>query len=1015
MIASQISNTTNGVNGSTAEQRVPAPGRNVHSRWVTFDRQRATAGGSTGHAQRVSGGRDRATARTDCARRIATWNVNTLYQAGKFENLKKEARRMNLDVIGVSEVRWTGSGKLVSEDWVFYYSGGDAHQHGVGIMIKKEMDEAVSGCWQLSSRVMLLKLEARPVPLNIIQVYAPTSVHSDEVIDEFYEQLEEARRQCKPNEVTVVMGDLNAKVGEGRSGEVVGKFGLGERNERGTKWVEWCESWNQVIMNTTFRHHPRFLYTWKSPGDRYRNQIDYITVNKRFRNSITQVKTRPGADCGVGCDHVPVVALMKVKLKRIKKNRKRRKDWNVLRRETSVKDRYRESVGEKLRSSEEGEDEQDVNQDWKVLQEALVLSAEEIIPNERPGRKQPWMTEEILSMMEMRRVNKNVSEEVYKQIDRRIKAACRERKNEWLEEKCQEVEELERIDSRMMAEKIREITGKKRTCRSTIIKDRDGTILTERSEVLNRWQQYVGDLYKDEDRGMVELDEIDRGPPILRSELEEAIRKMKWRKAEGSDGIVVEMVEAAGDIAITKILKLANRIYECGEIPEMMKESEFIVIPKKEGATDCEKHRTICIMSQVAKMVLKVIGQRLKAKVEEFVDEEQYGFRKGKGTREAIQVLRTIIERSIEKQKDLFMCFVDFEKAFDTVKHGALVETLKKYGVEGADLRIIAKLYWEQRAVVRVEDEKSGYVEIEKGVRQGCVLSPDLFSLYTQLVMDELAELEGISIGGRNINNIRYADDMVLIADSEEKLQRLISKLHEECNAKGLRINKSKTEVMGITKRTERLTVRTNIEGAPIKQVASFRYLGSLVTEDGRCDSEIRTRIGMAKSNFGKMRNILTDLSVNVQLKGRLVRSYIWSGMLYGCESWTISATMQKRLEAAEVWFLRRMMRVPWTARRTNQHVLHMARTKRSLMTTIRQRQLGYLGHVLRSRSLAKDCLLGTIEGTRARGRQRMKFMDGMKAVAGCGSVAEITRMAEDRTRWRYIVANVNIQDTARR
>ena len=124
---------------------------------------------------------------------------------------------------------------------------------------------------------------------------------------------------------------------------------------------------------------------------------------------------------------------------------------------------------------------------------------------------------------------------------------------------------------------------------------------------------------------------------------------------------------------------------------------------------------------------------------------------------------------------------------------------------------------------------------------------------------------------------------------------------------------------------------------------------------------------------------------------------------------------MQKRLEAAEVWFLRRMIRVPWIARRTNLQVMQMARTERSLMTTIRQRQLGYLGHVLRGRSLGKDCLLGVIEGTRARGRQRMKFMDGMKAVAGCGSIAEIIRMAEDRTRWRCIVANVNIQDTARR
>ena len=86
-------------------------------------------------------------------------------------------------------------------------------------------------------------------------------------------------------------------------------------------------------MNTCFRHHKRHLYTWKSPGDRIRDQIDYITINKRFRNSISQVKTYPGADCGGGCDHVPVVAEMRVKLKKLKKNSKVRKDWRILRRD----------------------------------------------------------------------------------------------------------------------------------------------------------------------------------------------------------------------------------------------------------------------------------------------------------------------------------------------------------------------------------------------------------------------------------------------------------------------------------------------------------------------------------------------------------------------------------------------------------------------------------------------------------------------------------------------------------
>ncbi|XP_063885526.1 uncharacterized protein LOC135113837 [Scylla paramamosain] len=119
---------------------------------------------------------------------------------------------------------------------------------------------------------------------------------------------------------------------------------------------------------------------------------------------------------------------------------------------------------------------------------------------------------------------------------------------------------------------------------------------------------------------------------------------MKWRKAEGSDGVVVEMVEAAGDFAIEKITELANQIYDTGNIPERMEESEFIVIPKKEGAVECDKHRTISIMNQVAKIVLRVIDESLKRKIEETVDRAQFGFKKGKGTRNAVFVLIAIIK-----------------------------------------------------------------------------------------------------------------------------------------------------------------------------------------------------------------------------------------------------------------------------------------------------------------------------------------------------------------------------------
>ena len=114
------------------------------------------------------------------------------------------------------------------------------------------------------------------------------------------------------------------------------------------------------------------------------------------------------------------------------------------------------------------------------------------------------------------------------------------------------------------------------------------------------------------------------------------------------------------------------------------------------------------------------------------------------------------------------------------------------------------------------------------------------------------------------------------------------------------------------------------------------------------------------------------------------------------------------------MWFLRRMMRVPWTARRTNQAALELAGTSRRLMNKIRKRQLRYVGHVLRGESLEKHCLMGMIEGNRARGRQRIKYLDGIKTLVGVRNVGEVVRLAEDREGWRSIVANVNV-DTAHR
>ena len=304
-------NNANGVNGGCRTSLAAVtPGRDGYVRRVTPVRHHATVGDVRGRQADSRCNNATVSDHNREKKRIATWNVRSLLREGKVNNVAAEAERMNLDIVGVSEVRWSGVSQITVGDYELIYSGSEKHT-GVGIMVKKDIARCLEGYWALSDRVLLVKIRGSPFNISIIQVYAPTGAHSEQEIDQFYEELDYAMKQVGSQDIRIMMGDLNAKIGQGSEGGVVGPCGLRQRNERSDKLYEWCAENEQVITNTWFKHHPRYLYTWKSPGDHYRNQIDYITINNRFRNSIKQVKTYPGADCG--SDHSPVVATMILK------------------------------------------------------------------------------------------------------------------------------------------------------------------------------------------------------------------------------------------------------------------------------------------------------------------------------------------------------------------------------------------------------------------------------------------------------------------------------------------------------------------------------------------------------------------------------------------------------------------------------------------------------------------------------------------------------------------------------
>jgi hypothetical protein len=191
-------------------------------------------------------------------------------------------------------------------------------------------------------------------------------------------------------------------------------------------------------------------------------------------------------------------------------------------------------------------------------------------------------------------------------------------------------------------------------------------------------------------------------------------------------------------------------------------------------------------------------------------------------------------------------------------------------------------------------------VKIGRGVRQGCCLSPILFKLYSEYIKKETLEgLEGFKIGGQIIHTVKYADDLVLLAKKKKVLQDMIHKLVKIGRCYGMKMNVEETKVMRISR--QRLPVKIMIDQKQLENVKSFKYLDSILTNYERCTCKNKCRIAMAKAAFNKKRTLFTS-TLDLGLKKKLVKCYVWSIALYGAETWTLRAVDQKHLESFEMW-----------------------------------------------------------------------------------------------------------------
>ena len=262
--------------------------------------------------------------------------------------------------------------------------------------------------------------------------------------------------------------------------------------------------------------------------------------------------------------------------------------------------------------------------------------------------------------------------------------------------------------------------------------------------------------------------------------------------------------------------------------------------------------------------------------------------------------------------------------------------------------------------------------------------------------------MKGITIHGHNINNLRYADDTALVATSQNDLQEIVTKVKVESGRAGLDMNVKKTKTMIISRDPERKKVEIKVNNETLQQVDKFTYLGTQIREDAKTDKELDRRINIAKERFGSMSKLLTTNRLKLTTKLRILKCYIYSIFTYGSEAWTLTKALEKRVEAFEMWCLRRIGNISWRDKLKNEKVLDKLGTKRQLLNDIQSRKLKYFGHIKRKNNILTTLTEGKLEGKRPRGRPRGNWFANIKEWTN-RTAYECTRLASNRHLWSVI------------
>ena len=495
--------------------------------------------------------------------------------------------------------------------------------------------------------------------------------------------------------------------------------------------------------------------------------------------------------------------------------------------------------------------------------------------------------------------------------------------------------------------------------------------------------------------------------PITEVEVRRAAKRLKNNRACGLDNVPAEFWKAlfctAGPAA-TWATEFCKLCWEGKAVPESWHMSRVMAIFKKGDPAQCENYRPISLSTVGYKLFATVLLQRLKdAGAEGRIWPTQFGFKSNSGTSDALFLARRLIEEACEsKGGSAVLLALDWAKAFDSLDPSALKRALVRFGIPRPFVDMVNGIYSDRRFVVQDGGARSSPHHQHFGICQGCPMSPFLFVMVmTVLIRDAkqlfIGERGGVLDPSLVVHELLYADDTLLMDASGGSVEQYMRCVEEVGAEFGLTFNFSKLESMPV----RCADVVQSPGGGEIPTKSSMVYLGGLISNDGKIDSELARRIGMAKSDFRSLQKVWGHAGLPCKRKLEIYTACVVNTLLYNLNTTWLSAAARRRINGFHARCLRQILHIPpaFISHVSNEVVLRMAGAQPLSEVLLRQ-QLSYFGRIARMPDGAAIRQVvfepGTLQlksaGPRRRGRPRISWAGAVRqhAVTAAGGEQQL-------------------------